>query len=166
MTTAHCDQSLETSRTPTLVGSEEMPSSAAWVAVDATFEHLAAYEKRLDRNPQGLPSYRPYEYNLPEDDGPDEFLADALAVARTYGSKVQTIDMAEVTASEDAAVRVEATLKQVCSRYVNPMLITIDLLPASADTQQLERRDVIRASLSEFVIPSLIIVAPEVISAS
>ncbi len=141
--------------------------SAAEAAVRATHDDFAAYETR--KTSPGVISGRitcepfvPIITTTPEGEDPFSFVEEISSIAKTYLSKTEIIVMQEATASDKAAESVNARLVRFGRKWVNPFLITLDLLSSEdMNEAQLARRDGIRQTISGLLIPSLIVVSHE-----
>lgn len=144
---------------------DQTPAEAA---VQAACDDFAAYEARKvsivgSLKPQ---PFMPKITHTPEGEDPISFVTEIKRVAKTYGAKAEIVDMEDAIASSNAAENVNARLGRFSRNYVNPFLVTLDLLNAQdMDEAQRARRDGIHQTISGLIIRSIIVVGPEAIQA-
>lgn len=145
----------------------DINNSSAADVLDETYTSYAAYEARkahaaMIAGRVATPPYVPHETPTPDGHDPFVFVEQLKRVAKKYGSKTEIVVMEVATASDNTAESIQNRLRKLDRDFVNPLLITLDLLPPSlVDEAQLERREQIRGTIAELGIPSLIIVGPQ-----
>lgn len=131
-------------------------------------DNFASYDIRKHESKQtaGRVAKRPltpYRASLPEGQDPFVYIEEIGALAKSiFFAKPEIVVMEVATSSDPAAESINTRLRQFGRSFVNPLLITLDLLKMDdIEDGQLARCDEIRETISGLVMPSLVITAPE-----